>query len=171
MDIDGEARLADVLIERGARVLDAGAGMGRVGIALVRRGHDVLAAEPDESLVAQSRSRWPELEVVNKDILELTPATEGDFDLVIAVGNVMILVAEGTEVRVLTALRRLLRPHGRMLIGFHVNAGPPHGRHGYEWAAFVADAEAAGLQVQHRFGGYGLESANDDYCVAILTLQ
>jgi len=167
-DVDGEARLADVLVERGARILDAGSGMGRVGIALRRKGHDVLAAEPDERLVTASRERWPELPVITKDILELTPEAEGHFDLIVLVGNVMILLAEDTEVRALTTLKALLAPGGRILVGFHLTGGPALGRDGYTWDLFSADVEAAGLQAQHHFGGYHLEPVNDEYCVAVL---
>jgi len=179
IDVDGEARLADALVDPGSRILDAGSGMGRVGIALQRRGHDVLAAEPDAILVAESQRRWPELPVVAKDVLELDPATEGSFDLILLVGNVLILIAEGTEVRVLATLRRLLAPGGRILVGFHVAGGPPHGRQGYSWGEFSADVAAAGLLAQHHFGGYRLEpagtrstggpdGAEGEFCVAIL---
>ncbi len=170
-DVDGEARLADVLVGRGARILDAGAGMGRVGIALQRKGHDVLAAEPDPALAAESQRRWPELSVVTKDILELDPETEGTFDLIVVVGNVLILLAEGTEVRALTTLRRLLGEGGRILVGFHLDGGPALSRHGYTWDLFTADAAAAGLEPQHHFGGYNLEPVNDEYCVAVLTVD
>src|SRR3954447_13318090 len=68
-DIDGEARLADVLAPRGARILDAGSGMGRVGASLLRRGHVVTAVEKDPKLVAQSRRIFPDLVVVEADIL------------------------------------------------------------------------------------------------------
>lgn len=166
-DVDGEARLADVLVDRRARILDAGAGMGRVGIALQRKGHDVLAAEPDASLVAVSQERWPELSIIPKDILELTPENEGTFDLIVAVGNVMVLLAEGTEVRALNALRQLLKPNGRILVGFHPKNGPAIARE-YSFEEFAADAAEAGLGFQHRFGGYNLEPISDDYVVAIL---
>jgi len=179
VDIDGEARLADALVKPGARILDAGSGMGRVGIALLRRGHDVLAAEPDPTLVAESQRRWPELPVLTKDILQLDPAAQGSFDLILLVGNVLILIAEGTEVRVLTTLRRLLAPGGRILVGFHAAGGPPHGRQGYSWDEFSADVATAGLRAQHHFGGYSLEpagtrsagvpdGAEGEFCVAIL---
>lgn len=179
VDIDGEARLADALVKPGARILDAGSGMGRVGIALLRRGHHVLAAEPDPMLVAESQRRWPELPVVTKDILELDPAAEGSFDLILLVGNVLILIAEGTEVGVLTALRDLLAPGGRILVGFHAEGGPPHGRQNYSWPEFSSDAAAAGLSAQHHFGGYSLEpvgtrspsgpdGSDAEFCVAIL---
>ena len=59
-DVDGEARLADALAPRGARILDVGSGMGRVAAALARRGHDVVAVEPDPALVAaEPRRRTP----------------------------------------------------------------------------------------------------------------
>lgn len=169
-DIDGEARLADVLAPRRARILDAGAGMGRVASALQARGHDVLAAEPDPVLVAESQRRWPDLPVVAKDILELDVAVEGTFDLIVMVGNVMVLLAEGTEVRALSTLRRLLRPEGRVLVGFHLRGGPVDKREEYVWEEFSADVAAAGLTPQHHFGGYALEPPGDEYCVAILTL-
>ncbi|WP_376768475.1 class I SAM-dependent methyltransferase, partial [Nocardioides pelophilus] len=54
-DIHGEARLADTLVPRGARILDAGSGMGRVAAYLHARGHRVVATEPDPRLAEQSR--------------------------------------------------------------------------------------------------------------------
>ncbi len=73
-DIDGEARLADVLAPRHARILDAGAGLGRVAAALAGRGHDVTAVEKDPDLVARSRRLFPDVPVVEADVLELSPA-------------------------------------------------------------------------------------------------
>lgn len=168
MDIDGEARLADVLAPRHARILDAGAGIGRVAAALAARGHEVTAADPDPELVAESRRRYPDLSMLEADILALDPAQTGTFDLVVCVGNVMILLAEGTERRVLEVLRSLLAEDGRLLIGFRTTAGPGNSRD-YPWAEFAADAATAGLAVQHRFGTYELGPATDDYVVVVLT--
>jgi SAM-dependent methyltransferase len=72
-DIDGEARLVDTLAPRGARILDAGSGMGRVAGALTARGHRVTAVEKDPDLVRRSRARYPDVPVVVTDILGLTP--------------------------------------------------------------------------------------------------
>jgi hypothetical protein len=111
--------------------------------------------------------------VVAADILELTPerlASEGRptaFDLAVMVGNVLVYVAEGTETRVLSTVAGLLAPAGRILVGFHPVAGPAHGRD-YPYAEFAGHVEAAGLVVQHRFGGYTLEPPGDDYVVAVL---
>ncbi|MCB1262532.1 MAG: SAM-dependent methyltransferase, partial [Acidimicrobiales bacterium] len=40
-DLAGEARFVDAMVARGARILDAGCGPGRVGSALAQVGHDV----------------------------------------------------------------------------------------------------------------------------------
>lgn len=173
-DLDGEARLADSLVGRGARILDAGAGMGRVGAALQQRGHRVAAVEPDAALVAQSRRTYPDLDVLEADILALTPgllAGHGlptEFDLVVCVGNVMIYLAEGTEREVLGRLRGLLGPGGRMLVGFHPVGGPTTSR-SYPPAEFVADAEAAGLRVDLRAGSYQLHPPEEAYAVWVLS--
>ena len=174
-DVDGEARLADALSPRGARILDAGAGMGRVTAALRARGHDVTGIEPDRTLVAQSEETYPGIGLLPLDILELSPtalAAQGchtAYDLVVAVGNVFILLAEDTERRALTTLRALLAPGGRMLIGFHLTAGPS-GSRTYAPEEFVADAAAAGLTVELRAGSYELHQANSEYAVWLLSV-
>jgi SAM-dependent methyltransferase len=167
-DVEGEARLADVLVGRGARILDAGSGMGRIGAALAARGHDVLAAEKDPELVAESRRRYPALPVVETDLLAVAKAgIDPGFDLIVLVGNVIVLLAPDTERPLLAILRDLLGPGGRILVGFH-----PYGGHGsardYPIDDFTADVGASGLVVQQRFGTYELGPASDDYCVAIL---
>ncbi|RNL61211.1 methyltransferase domain-containing protein [Nocardioides marmoriginsengisoli] len=172
-DVEGEARLADVLVGRGARILDAGAGMGRIGAALQARGHLVVAAEKDPALVADAAARYPGLAMVETDLLALTPESmtaaghPASYDLIVLVGNVIVLLAPETERRLLTGLRGLLADGGRILVGFH-----PAGGHGsardYPVEEFVADVEASGLVVQHRFGTYELGAPSDDYCVAVL---
>jgi SAM-dependent methyltransferase len=164
-DVDGEARLADVLAGRGARILDVGSGMGRVAAALVARGHEVVAVEPDAALVAQSRATYPDLEVQHADILGAT--LDGDFDLVVAVGNVMVFLAEDTERAVLARLRSLLAPHGRILVGFHLQDGPVAARD-YPPPEFTADAAASGLRVEARFGSYELHPPSPEYVVWLL---
>ncbi|MFE4512790.1 class I SAM-dependent methyltransferase [Kitasatospora sp. NPDC056783] len=166
-DIDGEARLADTLLPRGARVLDAGAGMGRVAAALLKRGHDVVAIEPDEALVRQAREAYPGLPIEERDILDLGPG-DGPFDLVVCVGNVIVFLAEGTERAALRAMRDVLGENGRILVGFHLQDPPPHART-YPATEFEADVAAAGLRVDLRAGTYELHPANDAYGVWVLS--
>jgi len=167
-DIDGEARLADTLLPRNGRVLDAGSGMGRVAAALAARGHRVIGVEPDAALVAQSRRTYPELEVVESDVLGVTADQLGLFDLVVCVGNVMIYLAEGTERAVLARLRSVLAPGGRVLVGFHPVDGPTTSRP-YPPEEFVADAAAARLRVDLRAGTYQLHPPEDAYAVWVLS--
>jgi SAM-dependent methyltransferase len=162
------------MVGRGARILDAGSGMGRIGAHLLAQGHRVTAAEPDPALVAQSRRTYPDLPVLPLEILALTPealAAAGaptSYDLVVCVGNVVVFVAEDTEVAVLERLGSLLAPGGRILVGFHLTGGPASAR-SYAPDDFVADAAAAGLRVDHRFGGYDLRPVDDQYAVWILS--
>ena len=173
-DVDGEARLADTLVGRAARVLDAGAGMGRVGAALQDRGHRVVAVEPDPALVAQARRTYPGLDVVESDILGLSRGLLAgrdlptEYDLVVCVGNVMVYLAEGTERAALTRLSGLLAPGGRMLVGFHPVDGPTTSR-AYPPEEFVADAAAAGLRVDLRAGSYELHPPEERYAVWVLS--
>jgi len=173
VDVVGEARLADVLVGRGATILDAGAGMGRIGAELRARGHRVVAAEKDAALVAQAAEHYPDLPVVETDLLALTPellARAGHpdtFDLIVLVGNVIVLAAPETERRMLAGLRALLAPGGRILVGFHPVDGHGSARE-YPFEEFAADAAATGLSIQHRFGTYDLAPPAEDYCVAVL---
>jgi SAM-dependent methyltransferase len=172
-DIDGEARLVDALAPRHARILDAGAGVGRVAAGLVSRGHDVTAVEKDPDLVDRSHRLFPDVPVVAADILGLSASMlEGhgrpsSYDVIVVVGNVMLYLAEDTEVRALSTLRDLLAPDGRILVGFHPVKGPAHSRD-YPVTEFRAHAEQAGLVVQHELGGYDLAPPGDDYVVAVL---
>jgi SAM-dependent methyltransferase len=165
-DVEGEARLADSLVGRRARVLDVGSGMGRVAAALAARGHDVVAVEPDAALVAQSRATYPGLEVQHADILA-APLAAG-FDLAVAVGNVMVFLAEDTERAVLARLRSLLAPTGRVLVGFHPVDGPASARD-YLHEEFAADAVASGLRVDACFGSYELHPPSPAYAVWLLS--
>lgn len=174
-DIEGEARLADVLVPRRARVLDAGSGMGRIGAALRDRGHRVVGVDLDAELLAQSRATYPDLPVVQGRLDVLTPeqlaaaGEPGPFDLVVCVGNVMILLAPDTERDVLERFRELLVEGGRMLIGFHTEAAAPNSRR-YSPEQFADDAADAGLIIEARFATYDLEpfDPDGDYVVNVL---
>lgn len=166
-DVDGEARLADALAPRNARILDVGSGMGRVTAALQARGHRVVATEPDPALRAQSQATYGELEVLPHEVLALDASELGVFDLVVVVGNVMIYLGEGTERAVLRRVRDLLAPDGRVLVGFHLTA-VKGGSRTYPADEFVVDATASGLRVVHRFGSYQLHEPDDEYAVWVL---
>jgi SAM-dependent methyltransferase len=175
-DVEGEARLADALVGRGAAVLDAGSGMGRVGAALVRRGHRVVGVDFDQELLAQSQATYPELPLVESRLDELTPerlsaaGQPTSYDLVVCVGNVMVLLAPDTERTVLAALGALLAPDGRILVGFSLSGAPAPSSRSYAVDEFAADCAAVGLAVESRFASYDLRPFVDggDYAVHVL---
>lgn len=175
-DVEGEARLADALAPRGARILDAGSGMGRVGAALLARGHRVVGVDLDPEIIAQSQRTYPQLPVVTVCLDDLVPDTLAEaghptaYDLVVCVGNVMILLAPDTERTVLANLAALLADRARMLVGFHIRDAPTDFARGYPVTEFLADAEAAGLVVESRFGSYDLRpfDPDGDYVVHVL---
>jgi SAM-dependent methyltransferase len=174
-DVDGEARLADVLAPRGARILDAGSGMGRVAASLRARGHEAVGVDLDASLIEQSRAAYPDLPVAQARLEQLDAAfmaaheMPGVYDLIVCVGNVMVLLAEGSERTVLARFRGLLAPGGRILVGFSLVGAPPRSRV-YPAEEFVADAAAAGLVVESRHATFDLRpvGAGDDFAVWVL---
>jgi SAM-dependent methyltransferase len=178
-DVEGEARLADALAPRGARILDAGSGMGRVGAALVHRGHLVVGVDFDPEIIDQSRDTFPELPVVTSRLDELTPSTLSaagfptTYDLVVCVGNVIILLAPDTERTVLANLAALLEPGGRILVGYSLTGAPGGISLAYPVAEFVDDCAAVGLVVESRHASYDLRPFTDDseYVVQVLRAE
>lgn len=59
-DVYGEARLVDVLSPRGANILDAGCGMGRIGGALGHLGHTVVGVDLDAKLLQLTAEHPPD---------------------------------------------------------------------------------------------------------------
>ena len=174
-DVEGEARLADALAPRGARILDAGSGMGRIGAALRRAGHPAVGVDLDESLLEQSQATYPDLPVAQARLEALEPAFFAThamptaYDLVVCVGNVMVLLAEHSERAVLRAFGGLLAPDGRVLLGFSLTGAPPQSRV-YPTDEFAADAAAAGLVIESRFATFDLRpfESGGDFGVFVL---
>jgi SAM-dependent methyltransferase len=175
-DVEGEARLADALAPRGARILDAGSGMGRIGAALRRAGHQAVGVDLDQGLIEQSRATYPDLPVAQARLETLDArffAAHGmptEYDLVVCVGNVMVLLAEDSERAVLRALGNLLAREGRILVGFSLVGAPPRSRV-YPAEEFAADVAAAGLAVESRYATFDLRpfDPGGDFAVWILT--
>lgn len=165
-DLDGEARLVDAMVPRGARILDAGCGPGRVGYALARVGHEVVGVDLDPVLIAAAEQDHPGPTWLVGDLAELDlPArgiTEG-FDVIVSAGNVFAFLAPSTRRQVLARLRDHLREDGRIVVGF--GAGRD-----YDFDDFRADVDAAGLVRQVELATWDLRpvTADADFLVAIL---
>jgi SAM-dependent methyltransferase len=162
-DLAGEARLIDAMVPRGARILDAGCGPGRVGAALAAAGHRVVGVDLDPVLIAAAREDHPGPEWMVGDLATLD-LPERDFDAIVAAGNVMAFVAPGTRVEILRRLRVHLAPGGRVITGFGA------GRE-YPFAGFLADVATAGLSPDLLLATWDLRpfTPDADFLVAVLS--
>ena len=168
-DLEGEARFADVLAPRNARILDAGCGTGRIAGALHRMGHRVVGADRDAGLVKIAVQRYPGPTFVPTDLLALTPemlsAAGGpeNFEVIVLAGNVLVYLAPGTECEVLGVLTGLLIPGGRLVAGFATDRD-------YTVADLDRDARATGLISEHRFATWHLDPwvEGADWAVTVL---
>lgn len=165
-DLAGEARLVDAMVPRGARILDAGCGPGRVGAFLAEAGHDVVGVDIDPVLIDAAREDHPGPRWIVGDLAELDLPAMGipePFDAVVCAGNVMTFVDPACRREVLRRLRRHLRDDGRAAIGFGAGRG-------YEFSEFLADAEAAGFAPDLLLSTWDLRpfTGDADFLVAIL---
>src|SRR5438132_13355288 len=96
-DVHGEANFVQRFSP--TSVLDAGCGTGRVARELARRGVDVVGVDLDPDMLATARRRSPEVRWVEADLASFDLGRT--FDVVVAAGNVMILLTPGTESAVL----------------------------------------------------------------------
>lgn len=165
-DLAGEARLVDAMVSRGARILDAGCGPGRVGGYLAAAGHDVVGVDVDPALIEAAEQDYPGPRWLVGDLAELDLPARGitePFDVIVSAGNVMTFLAPSTRVQVLKHLRSHLRDGGRAVIGFG-------GGRDYDFSQFLDDAAEAGLTPDLLLSTWDLRPFTDtsDFLVAIL---
>nr|WP_221376462.1 class I SAM-dependent methyltransferase [Actinoplanes polyasparticus] len=135
-DLAGEARFVDAMLGRGARVLDAGCGTGRLGGYLAAAGHEVVGVDLDPALIAEAQANHPDARWLVGDLSELDLPER--FDVIVSAGNVMTFVAPSTRVEILRRFVRHLGDGGRLVVGFGAGRG-------YAFDDFLADAASAGL--------------------------
>jgi SAM-dependent methyltransferase len=165
-DLDGEARFVDAMVPRGARILDAGCGPGRLGGYLATVGHRVVGVDVDPALIAAAEQDYPGPQWLVGDLAELDLPARGiaePFDVIVSAGNVMAFLAPSTRGQVLRRLRAHVADDGRAAIGF--GAGRD-----YAFAEFLGDAAAAGFAPDLLLSTWDLRPFADDsdFLVAIL---
>jgi SAM-dependent methyltransferase len=165
-DVVGEARLVDAMAPRGARILDAGCGAGRLGGYLARAGHNVVGVDVDPVLIEAAEQDHPGPRWLVGDLAELDLPARGitePFDVILSAGNVMAFLAPSTRVQVLGRLRAHLASEGRAVIGFGAGRG-------YDFTHFLDDAAEAGFSPDLLLSTWDLRpfTEDSDFLVAVL---
>lgn len=165
-DLHGEARFVDAMAPRGARILDAGCGPGRVGGRLAELGHHVVGVDIDPALIAAAEEDHPGPTWVVADLAELDLAAMGlphEFDVAVCAGNVMPFLDPSTRTSALSRIGAHLAPDGRLAVGF--GAGRD-----YEFDEFFDDVAAAGLRVELRLSTWDLRpfTSESEFLVAVV---
>lgn len=166
-DLCGESRMIDAMVPRGARVLDAGCGPGRVGGFLHGLGHEVVGVDVDPVLIEAAEGDHPGPTWLVGDLAELDLPSRGvkaSFDAIVCAGNVMTFCAPSTRALILERLGVHLGEAGRLVVGF--GAGRD-----YEFSHFFGDVEAAGLTPELLLSTWDLRPFTDDsdFLVAVLS--
>jgi len=165
-DLAGEARLVDAMAPRGAGILDAGCGPGRLGGYLAAAGHHVVGVDVDPALIEAAEHDHPGPQWLVGDLAELDLPARGivePFDVIVSAGNVMTFLAPSTRVQVLGRLHAHLKGEGRAVIGF--GAGRD-----YEFGQFLEDTAVAGFVPDLLLSTWDLRpfTAESDFLVAVL---
>lgn len=168
-DIVGEARLIDAMVSRGARILDAGCGPGRVGGFLAEAGHTVVGVDFDPVLIAAAEEDHPGPRWLIGDLAELDLPARGivePFEAIVCAGNVVTFLAPSTRRQVLRRLAAHLAGDGRLVVGFGTERG-------YPAEEFLADAAAAGLVTELALSTWDLRpfTPGGGFLVAVLRPQ
>jgi SAM-dependent methyltransferase len=171
-DVHGEASFCASLLPPPARVLDAGCGTGRVAARLATLGYDCTGVDIDESMLAVARREHPGLPWLLADLATLSPddpALGGRFDVVLAAGNVVPLLAEGALQPTVLALAGMLTPTGLLVAGFGLDRHHlPPGCPVTPLSSYDEACAAAGLRLVNRLATWqGAPAPGDGYAVSV----
>jgi SAM-dependent methyltransferase len=185
-NVHGEADFCTALLPAPALVLDAGCGTGRVAIRLAELGYRTVGVDVDSSMLAEARRDRPDLPWLAADLAGLpgfdeladlagldapTTATQAPiagFDLVVAAGNVIPLLAPGTLAATVQRLAAVLAPGGLLVAGFGLDAAHlPAGCPVTPAADYLAACAEAGLAEVQRHGSWDGAGEPDGYLVSV----
>ena len=181
-DVHGEADFCASLLPAPGWVLDAGCGTGRVAVRLAELGYRTVGVDADSSMLAEARRARPDLPWVAADLAAL-PGLRGllelagldgahspadGFELVVAAGNVVPLLAPGTLETTVQRLAAVLAPGGLLVAGFGLDAAHlPAGCPVTPAADYLAACAEAGLSEARRHGSWDGGGESAGYVVSV----
>lgn len=160
-DLHGESRLIDAMCERGAQILDAGCGPGRVGSRLAELGHSIVGVDLDPVLISEAKRVCPTGTWLVDD-LEAFDLGGQEFDIVVSAGNVLPFVREVGRRTALERMASHTKRDGRLVIGFGSGRG-------YAFERFLEDLTEIGMRVDHVASTWDLRRFDErsDFIIAI----
>ncbi len=110
--------------EDGAPIADLGCGPGHVAAWLAGRGVAAVGIDLSPGMIVVGRREHPRVEFREGDLLQL-PAADGEFGAAIAFYSIIHL-EPGELRRAFSEIHRVLRPHGLLLVLFHIGSEVRH---------------------------------------------
>jgi trans-aconitate methyltransferase len=159
-----------------------------VAIRLADLGYRTVGVDVDPSMLAEARRARPDLPWLAADLAalpafnelagraglesatgsEASAAESQGFDLVVAAGNVIPLLAPGTLVATVERLAAVLAPGGLLAAGFGLDSAHlPTGCPVTPAADYLAACSEAGLAEVHRYGSWDGAEESDGYLVSV----
>ncbi|MDH4278799.1 MAG: class I SAM-dependent methyltransferase [Acidimicrobiia bacterium] len=157
-EVHGEADFVDRY--PGGRILDAGCGMGRVGLELARRGYEVVGVDNDDDMLDRARAKDAEATWVLGDLTSIR--FDRPFDTIVLAGNTLLFVDPPRRHLVVPNLAEALVDGGHLICGSSYS--PPYDLRGYdEWC------HHAGLELIERYGTWERDPYREDrnYAVSV----
>lgn len=107
-------------VRPGMEILDIGVGGGRTTPYLAAGAARYLGIDYAEAMVSACRKRFPETEFAVGDASNLVDLENHSFDLTIfSFNGIDTLPDDASRVRALSEMRRVTRPHGRVIVSSH----------------------------------------------------
>lgn len=148
---DVHASLLDLLPAPGATVLDVGAGSGRDAAWFAAHGHDVVAVEPSDAMLARAQKLHPSDRIhwLSDTLPDLARVRRLglSFDLIV-LSAVWMHVPPAARERALRKLATLLAPKGRIAISLRLGApDAERGMHAVSLQELSGLAQQFGLRI------------------------
>jgi tRNA A-37 threonylcarbamoyl transferase component Bud32/SAM-dependent methyltransferase len=162
-----EARLLDVMVRPGSRVLEVGCRAGRVGGALSVLGHYVVGTDVDPTGIAAAETAYPDAKwlVMEPERLILDDLGESvPFDVIAWINSSILEVDPVHRSEVFRRLAMCCSPRGRIVVEFRSDAG-------YSYQAFRDDFLSAGLIPDVGFSGWDLRPYAVDALSTVVLLS
>jgi len=156
--VHGEADFVDRYASK--RILDAGCGMGRVGLELARRGYDVVGVDNDDDMLERARRKGANASWLVGDLTSIR--FDLPFDTIVLAGDVLLFVEPSRRHLVVPNLADALVEGGHLICGSSFT--PPYDLRGYdEWC------HHAGLELIERYGSWERDPyrADRNYAVSV----